>query len=318
MMQPYEQRFPWNLDWNLLRTFMVVVDRGGITRAADFLGVKQPTISSALKRLEETVGQRLVDRRPSHFSVTAAGQTLYKECSMVFGVVSQIPDLITEASNRVTGHVSIAMASHVVSPHLDGALEAFNSANPDATYSISVAESSVVLSRMRQNRATLGICLMRNRDPSLTSKVLFREYFGLYCGPNHRLFGRKGIRLSELHGEDSVSFQTDFEGGPLYGVTQLRELASLKPELKGISANLPEVRRMIVAGIGIGALPLHVAERDVNLGNLWQLPPYTRIPSVDIIATTNPRRSMNPAEKAFVASLDRLIDETSLEDRTYR
>ncbi|MGB5557478.1 MAG: LysR family transcriptional regulator, partial [Paracoccaceae bacterium] len=60
MLRPYEQRFPWNLDWNLLRTFMVVVDQGGITRAADFLGVKQPTISSALKRLEDTVGQRLL------------------------------------------------------------------------------------------------------------------------------------------------------------------------------------------------------------------------------------------------------------------
>ena len=51
-MQPYEQRFPWNLDWNLLRTFMIVVDQKGLTRAADYLGVTQPTISSALKRLE--------------------------------------------------------------------------------------------------------------------------------------------------------------------------------------------------------------------------------------------------------------------------
>ena len=34
MLKPYEQRFPWRLDWNLLRTFMVVVDEGGITPAA--------------------------------------------------------------------------------------------------------------------------------------------------------------------------------------------------------------------------------------------------------------------------------------------
>lgn len=316
-MQPYEQRFPWNLDWNLLRTFMVVVDRGGITRAADFLGVKQPTISSALKRLEETVGQHLVDRRPSHFSVTEPGRTLYKECSMIFGAVSQIPDLIRDAKDRVTGHVSIVMASHVVSPHFDKVLETFNAANPEATYSISVAESSAVLGRMRQNRASLGICLMQSKDQSLVSKVLFREYFGLYCGPNHRLFGRKRVPLSELRGENSVSFQTDFEGGPLYGVTHLRERAALKPELKGISANLPEVRRMIVAGLGIGALPVHVAQRDVDLGNLWQLPPYTKIPSVDIFVVTNPRRSMNPAETVFVSALNGLIDDTPLEHRTY-
>ena len=56
MLRPYEQRFPWNLDWNLLRTFMVVVEQQGVSRAADFLGLKQPTISSALKRLEQTTG----------------------------------------------------------------------------------------------------------------------------------------------------------------------------------------------------------------------------------------------------------------------
>ena len=51
MVKPYEQRFPWHLDWNLLRTFMVVVEQRGISRAAYLLGLKQPTISAALKRL---------------------------------------------------------------------------------------------------------------------------------------------------------------------------------------------------------------------------------------------------------------------------
>ncbi|MDO5756073.1 MAG: LysR family transcriptional regulator [Rhodobacterales bacterium] len=69
-MRPYEQRFVWNLDWNLLRTFMVMVEQGGITPAATFPGLKQPTLSSALKRLEAQVGKRRVNRSSTHFSVT--------------------------------------------------------------------------------------------------------------------------------------------------------------------------------------------------------------------------------------------------------
>ncbi|MBS9718758.1 LysR family transcriptional regulator [Pseudohalocynthiibacter aestuariivivens] len=317
MMKPYEQRFPWNLDWNLLRTFMVVVDRRGITRAADFLGVTQPTISSALKRLEDTVGKRLVDRRPSHFAVTEAGQILYRECSTMFGSVSQIPSLMTEAESRISGHISIVMTSHVVSPHFDETLERFNEVHPDATYSISVAESLEVLNRLRQNRATMGLCLMREPDPALKASVLFREYFGLYCGPHHRLFGKERIKISELQGESSVSFQTDVESGPLYSVTQLREMALLKPDLKGISANLPEVRRMIIAGIGVGALPVHVAQKDVDLGQLWQLPPYSNLPAVDLYFLTNPMRSMNPAEMALVASINLLLKEVPMAKRIY-
>lgn len=317
-MKPYEQRFPWNLDWNLLRTFMVVVDQGGITKAANYLGVKQPTISSALKRMEETVGQNLIDRRPSYFSVTEAGHILYRECSSVFGAVSQIPGLLTDANSRVSGHISIVMTSHVVSSHLDQTLQAFNNTHPDATYSISVAESSEVLNRVHQNRATMGICLVRDQDPSLNFQVLFREFFGLFCGPGHRLFGKQKIKLVELQGESSVSFQTDAESGPLSSVTHLREQALLKPELKGISANLPEVRRMIIAGIGIGALPVHVAQKDVDLGNLWRLPPYSKTPAVDIFCVTNPMRSMNPAERVLVKSITELTSTVPLEERTYR
>ena len=318
MLKPYEQRFPWNLDWNLLRTFVVVVEQGGITLAADFLGLKQPTISSALKRLEESIGQKLINRRPNHFSVTAAGRILFAECSSIFGIVSQIPALLNNREDEVTGHITIVMASHVVSPHFDEVLERFNAAHPNVTYAISIAESSEVISRVEQNRATLGLCLIRESKARLRKRVLFREFFALFCGPNHRLFGRKDIPLSELRGEASVSFQTDAESGPLYSVTQLRELALMKPELKGVSANLPEVRRMIMSNIGIGALPVHVANKDVALGNLWQLPPYKKLPSIDICLVTNPSRSQNPAERKLVSMLDKFIDQTPRETRTYR
>lgn len=316
-MKPYEQRFPWNLDWNLLRTYMVVVEQGGITTAADFLGLKQPTISSALKRLEETVERKLIDRRPNHFSVTPSGKMLYAECNSIFGAVSQLPALISGLDDEVTGHVTIAMASHVVSPHFDEVLERFNQKHSKVTYSISVAESAEVLNRVTQNRATLGLCLLREPSPNLETQILFREYFGLYCGPKHRLFGKTNIRLSELQGEDSVSFQTDIESGPLYSVTQLREKALMKPNLKGISSNLPEVRRMIIANIGIGALPVHVAQKDVKLGDLWQLPPYRNLPAVDIYTVKNSKRSFNLAEAAFLTMLEDFLRDTPLKQRTY-
>lgn len=316
-MKLYEQRFPWNLDWNLLRTFVVIVDQRGPTRAAEFLGVTQPTISSALKRLEDSVGKRLAERRPGYFKVTEAGHILYQESAALFGAVSQIPDLVSKAEGQISGHISIVMTSHVVSPHFDKLLQKFNAEHPDVTYSISVAESLEVLNRVRQKRATLGLCLVREPDPQLITKPLFREFFGLYCGPNHRLFGRSRIKLSELRGENSVSFQTDSESGALSSVTQLRERALLKSDLKGVSANLPEVRRMIIAGMGIGALPMHVAKRDVDMGLLWQLPPYSGLPAVDVNIALNPRRSLNPAETAFTEALQVLTDKVPISERTY-
>jgi len=317
MLKPYEQRFPWNLDWNLLRTFMAVVDEGGITPAAHFLGLKQPTISAALKRLERMTGCRLINRSPKHFSVTPMGRVLYDETSSIFGAVAQLPDLMSGLEDEVIGHISIAVASHVVSPHFDGVLERFNARYPRASYTISTMDSAGVIAHLRQNRVTFGVCLFRDRPAGLEVRVLCREFFGLFCGPRHRFYGRKDIGTAELRNEETVSFQTDEIDGPLSGVAQLRRRLGMRSEPKGLSSNLPEVRRMIVANIGIGALPVHVARKDVDSGLLWQVPPYRSLPAVDIHVLNNAKRSLNRAEKALLQMLAAELDSVPLAERTY-
>lgn len=317
MVRPQEQRFPWNLDWNLLRTFMVVVEAGGITAAAHLLGLKQPTISAALIRLEQTMGRKLVVRSPKHFSVTPWGQVLYKEASAVFGAISQLPDLMGGEEDEVTGQISIAMASHVVSPHFDAVLERFNARYPRVRYAISTMDSPAVVAQLQQNRVTFGVCLFHHQPADLVDRVLYRQYFGLFCGPSHRLYGRKNIDPSELRDENVVSFFTDELDGPLSGVAHLRRRLRMRSEPKGLSSNLPEVRRMIVASIGIGALPVHVALRDVQSGLLWQVPPYKSLPAVDIHMLTNPRRSLNQAEKSLLEMLNAEMDAVPLTERTY-
>jgi DNA-binding transcriptional LysR family regulator len=317
MIKPYEQRFPWNLDWNLLRTYMVVVEAGGITPAAHLLGLKQPTISAALIRLEATMGRKLVVRSPKHFSVTPWGRVLYGEACAIFGAVAQLPNLMGGVEEEVTGQINIAVASHVVSTHFDAVLARFNARYPRVNYAISTMDSAAVVAHLKQNRVTFGVCLLHHQPADLETRVLYRQYFGFFCGPSHRLYGKENIAAAELRGEDVVSFFTDELDGPLSGVAHLRRRLQMRQDPKGLSSNLPEVRRMIVANIGIGALPLHVARKDVKSGLLWQVPPYKALPTVDIHMLTNPRRSMNHAERALLEMLTAELDAVPLSERTY-
>ena len=88
------RRFAWNLDWNLLRTFMVIAEKQGITAAANVLGLKQPTVSAALQRLEASLGAKLVARGPRQFELTTAGRQLYEEAAEIFGAVAQLPSTV--------------------------------------------------------------------------------------------------------------------------------------------------------------------------------------------------------------------------------
>jgi DNA-binding transcriptional LysR family regulator len=314
--QPPE-RLARNLDWNLLRTFLVLAESASITDAAERLGLKQPSVSSALKRLEEQLGKRLIDRSPGRFRLTAAGTLLQREVVDIHGAVLRLGTLMREVANEVRGHVRIAMASHVVCPVFDEALTAFHTAHPHATLSIDISASKEGLAAVMARRASLGVCLVHDKSPRLEYRRLYREFFGLFCGPGHPLFGRTGLTKADLGGHSSVSFVTDRMSDALRPVTLMRADAQLEDRIVGTSAHLEEVRRMIIAGLGIGPLPLHVVRRDIEDGLLWQLPPYDDMPAIDVHVVWNPKAAMNRAETALLEELLRRIEATPIEERTY-
>ncbi|HKJ95238.1 MAG TPA: LysR family transcriptional regulator [Gammaproteobacteria bacterium] len=289
-----------SFDWNLLHTFMVIVQEGSITRAANRLLYRQPTVSNALKRLEDQLGKRLVDRSRGRFELTEHGTTLYRECEEICGSIGRLGQLLEDDGAELTGHLDICMASHVVFPPLDATLASFHARHPEVTLNIEVATSSHVTQSVLAKEATLGICLVSERHPRLDYRLLFREHFGFFCGPRHRLFGRRRLGLDQLREESFVSFKTDRLTDALRPVAMLRARLDLHGPIVGTSSNLEEVRRMITAGLGIGPLPIHVVERDIRAGLLWRLPPYQDPPAIDIYLVTNPRARHSRAEGLFL------------------
>lgn len=305
------------LDWNLLRTFLVLAQSRSVTEAAERLRLKQPTVSSALKRLEDRLGKTLIDRRPGHFKLTEAGELLQKEAVEIQGAILRLGTLMRDVADEVRGHVVIGMASHVVCPLFDETLRRFHEMHPAATLSINISASKDALESVMARRSSLAVCLVRQRNPKLEYSRLYREFFGLFCGPTHPLFGRKNLTKADLAGQFSVSFVTDRLEDALRPVTLMRAEADLEDRVVGTSANLEEVRRMIIAGLGVGPLPLHVVRRDLEDGLLWQLPPYEKLPEIDVHVVWNPSAKMNRAETAMLNLLLEQIRETPIEARTY-
>lgn len=290
-------------DWNLLHTFMAIAQEGSITRAADRLLLQQPTVSNALKRLEEQLGRRLIERAPGRFELTEHGAVLYHECQEICGTIGRLDQLLEDGGAELAGHLSVHMASHVVFPPLDETLADFHAAYPNVTLDIEVNTSGHVAQAVLAKDATLGICLVSQRHARLNYQLLFREHFGFFCGPRHRLFGERALATDDLRGEAFVSFDTDRLTDALRPVALLRAQLHMSGRIVGTSSNLEEVKRMIGAGLGIGPLPIHVVERDVRDGLLWQLPPYEDPPAVDIYLITNPRARPTRAERLFTQAL---------------
>jgi DNA-binding transcriptional LysR family regulator len=311
------ERLARDLDWNLLRVFLALAEAGSVTAAATALSLKQPSVSSALKRLEGRVGAQLIERRPGHFQLTPAGERLRIEAEEVRAAVLRLTDAVAEAEGQASGPLTIAMASHVISPLFDQVVRDFHAAHPAATFNIEVMASRDALASVQARRSSFGICLVSDCPPGLETALLYREHFGLYCGPSHPLFGRTGLRLSDLEGLPSVSFQTDRIGDALQPVMEMRRAAGLEDRVIGTSMNLEEVRWMIWIGLGIGPLPVHIAAESVASGHLWRLPPYETPPAIDVFLVWNPRKRLNRAEQILLGMLREAVESTPLAARIY-
>lgn len=311
------ERIARELDWNLLRTFVVLAESHSITDAASKLRLKQPTVSTALKRLEASIGRKLIIRSPGQYELTDAGRLLYREAVEIHGSVLRLSTLMREKTDDLRGHVRIAVASHVACPLIDKVLAEFHTAQPKVTMSIEVLSSAKAIAEVAAKRASFAICLVGAQTPSLEYQRVYREYFGLFCGPSHPLFGRHDLKLKDLAGHGSVSFETDHLEDVLNPVTVMRAQAALAQKVTGVSSHLEEVRRMVIAGLGVGPLPVHVAARDVRDGQLWQVPPYEGLPAIDVYLVWNERANKNRAEEYLLKGLLEEIEKTPMQARTY-
>ncbi len=117
-----------NLDLTALRSFAAVADSGGVTRAAGFLNLTQSAVSMQIKRLEDSLGVRLLDRAGRGVALTAAGEQM-------LGYARRLLQTNDEAVARLTGRafegeVTIGVPSDIIYPAIPTVLKRFHAEYP--------------------------------------------------------------------------------------------------------------------------------------------------------------------------------------------
>lgn len=117
-----------NLDLTALRSFVTVAEAGGVTRAAGLLNLTQSAVSMQLKRLEESLGQTLMDRSARRIGLTAQGEQLLgygrRMLALNDEVIARLTDQVYE------GEIRLGVPADIVYPHIPGVLQRFHAAYP--------------------------------------------------------------------------------------------------------------------------------------------------------------------------------------------
>ena len=291
------------LDWNLLRTFMVIVQERSITGAAQRLNISQPAISAALRRLEERLEVRLIDRGSGQsFSVTPAGETVYREALEIYGGVMRLNDLTSPSERSISGNLIIYRSYHLDTGFLKPLLTQFHRQHPNVTFMIRTANCNDVNQSLLQRVSSVGFCSFVDLSARLRAYPLEPLSFGYFCGPAHPLFGESNPDAEALSRSDVVGFEEDSVAGVLSAVTVYRIREKLGDQVIAKTQGILDLLDLIRHSDALGGVPVSLAK--IYAPDLWQIPTREELPEVNQYCVIDAERHYSPAERIFLGFLE--------------
>jgi DNA-binding transcriptional LysR family regulator len=116
------------LDLGALRSFVAVAETGGVTRAAAFVNLTQSAVSMQIKRLEDALGQSLLDRAGRGVRLTSAGEQLLGYARRILALNDEV--LVRMTDRAFEGEIVLGVPSDIVYPAVPQVLQRFAAAYP--------------------------------------------------------------------------------------------------------------------------------------------------------------------------------------------
>ena len=193
-------------DLDALRTFVVIVESGSLSSAANHLGRTPSALSRRIAQLESQLGEQLFDRSAKQFRLTTSGQILMECARRVLDDVDATLNRIRE--HNLSQHRELVLASFdsVAYNLLPLAIHAFAREYPDTRMRLIELTSPDVINAVANQTADLGLAIKGPMPAHLQYIPLLDEPFVLACPATSPHAGRDSLPWTALQGETLIGF----------------------------------------------------------------------------------------------------------------
>ncbi len=250
------------MDLRELRYFVVLAEELHFRRAAERLHVAQPSLSQAIRRLEDELRVPLFVRDRRHVELAPAGHALLERARAVLAAAAEIPAVARSAASAAGGGLVLGYVDYARASVMPALVAAFRRGRPDADVSTRAAASSPeALRSVTSGRADAAILRLPVEGvPPLQSVPLLHEPFVLALPAAHRLASRDAVALGEVADEPFALFHRDLNPAAHDLVLAAFERAAGRPPVLAQGNSRMDDSLMFVAGgAGLGLFPASVA-----------------------------------------------------------
>jgi len=169
---------PSQTDWNLIRSFVAVVEQGSLTRAAEAMGLSQPTLSRQIAELESSIGAALFERVARGLKLTPTGENLVEPARVMMAAARSLGMAAATQSHDMHGTVRITASEMVSGFVLPALLRQLAQQHPEIQIEL-VASNQI--SNLLEREADIAIRMIRPAQSALIARHLTDWPIGIYA-----------------------------------------------------------------------------------------------------------------------------------------
>ncbi len=267
-----------------LQYFMAVCQELHFTRAAEKLGIAQPSLSQQIKLLEHEIGTPLFDRIGKKTVITEAGEALLQHSRNVFHEISQAHEAISGLQGLNRGSLKIGALLTVVNYLLPPTVITFNQNYPNIKLSVLGMRTGDIYEGLLQNELDIGIVGLPVDHAELQIIPLYKQKLALAVSIDSPLANLPTASLHLLKEAASILLpgnyfirqliddhcrRLDFTPQPVIEMTTMESILNMVSKGIGITI-LPCSYLQYVANPHIRIIPVEAPELTIQIGAVYR------------------------------------------------
>ncbi len=279
-----------------MNVFIRVVEAGGISRAADQLGMVKSAVSRRLVDLETRLGVRLLNRTTRTSSLTEAGQNYYERAIKVVDDVAELNALTADSNTSLEGTIKLAAPLSFGLCHLSIAIDDFVKQHPELTININFSDRQVDLV---EEGLDLAFRIPDLKDSSLIARKISPIKIILCASPDYLKKHGKPNTPTDLNNHRLLHYNVS--GSSNWKLTDIKgKQHSINISAKIIANNGDFLKDMAVAGHGIVSSPTFISWKAIATGDLVPVLSDYKLPQLNAYAVYPQTRYLSQRTRILI------------------
>src|SRR5919205_1637584 len=257
-----------------LRYIVAVARERHFGRAAEACFVSQPTLSVAVKKLEEELGVQLFERGPGEVTITPSGLKIVEQAQRVLEEASRIKDLAAAGRDPLAGPLRLG-AIYTIGPYLlPKLIPILRRTAPAMQLHIQENFTHRLAESLKSGEVDVILIALPFNEPGVETQAVYDEPFLVAVPKGHAWETRKRITSEELTKESLLLLG---EGHCFRD--QVLEFCHTTRTRAIEGGSLETIPQMVASGVGVTVLPSTSVAPNGSAGDLIRILPFSRAPT---------------------------------------